>query len=130
MASTLSHRRPRPAHSHRRRRPARSLQAFLISGLVGAALLAIAGVTTMTAAVTDALRGAHTEIVPPTGDLPPIAAAAYVVVDGDTGEPLASLNADQPRPVASLVKLMTARLVLDAGRLEAHGDRPAAADHR
>src|ERR687897_718166 len=107
MASTLS---------HRRRRPAPSLQAFLISGLV--ALLAIAGVTTMTAAVTDTIRGPQAEIVPPTGDLPPIAAAAYVVVDGDTGDPLASYNADQPRPVASLAKLMTARLVLDAGQLE------------
>jgi D-alanyl-D-alanine carboxypeptidase len=56
--------------------------------------------------------------VPPTGDLPPIAAAAYVVADGDAGEPLASYNADQPRPVASLAKLMTARLVRDAGHLE------------
>ncbi len=104
---------PTPSSPARGRR-----QAFLFSGLVGAALLAIAGVTTMTAAVTDAVRGPQAEIVPPTGDLPPIAAAAYVVVDGDTGEPLASLNADQPRPVASLVKLMTARLVLDAGPLE------------
>jgi serine-type D-Ala-D-Ala carboxypeptidase (penicillin-binding protein 5/6) len=119
MASTLSHRRRRAAHlSHDRRRPARSLQTFLISGLVAAALLAIAGVTTLTPAVTDAVRGPHAEIVPPTGDLPPIPAAAYVVVDGDTGEPLASYNADQPRPVASLTKLMTARLVLDAGPLE------------
>jgi D-alanyl-D-alanine carboxypeptidase (penicillin-binding protein 5/6) len=114
MASTLSH------HHHRRRpRPARPLQAFLLgSGLVGAAVLAIAGVTTMTTAVTGALRGSEAEIVPPAGDLPPIAAAAYVVVDGDTGEPLASYNADQPRPVASLTKLMTARLVLEAGQLE------------
>jgi D-alanyl-D-alanine carboxypeptidase (penicillin-binding protein 5/6) len=87
------------------------------SGLVGATLLAIAGVTTVTAAVTDAVRGPQAEIAPPTGDLPPIAAAAYLVVDGDTGEALASLNADQPRPVASLGKLMTARLVLDAGTL-------------
>ena len=118
MASTLSPRR-RPAHlPHRRRRPGRSLQTFLLSGLVAAALLAIAGVTTLTPAVTDAVRGPQAEIVPPTGDLPPIAAAAYVVVDGDTGEALASLNADQPRPVASLGKLMTARLVLDAGPLE------------
>ena len=124
MASTLSHRRRRPAQSlqagprHLRRRGRGRRQAFLFSGLVGAALLAIAGVTTMTAAVTDAVRGPQAEIVPPTGDLPPIAAAAYVVVDGDTGEALASLNADQPRPVASLGKLMTARLVLDAGPLE------------
>jgi D-alanyl-D-alanine carboxypeptidase (penicillin-binding protein 5/6) len=91
------------------------VQAFLISGLF--ALLAIVGVTTMTPAVTDALRSPHAEIVPPTGDLPPVAAAAYIVVDGNTAQPLASSNADQPRPVASLVKLMTARLVLDAGRL-------------
>ncbi len=124
MASTLSHRRRRPAQSrqarprHLRRRGRGRRQAFLFSGLVAAALLAIAGVTTMTAAVTDAVRGPQAEIVPPTADLPPIAAAAYVVVDGDTGEPLASLNADQPRPVASLVKLMTARLVLDAGPLD------------
>jgi serine-type D-Ala-D-Ala carboxypeptidase (penicillin-binding protein 5/6) len=120
MASTLPQRRRRPAHlsprGHRRRRPAQALPAFLISGLV--AVLAIAGVTTLTGAVTDAVGGSKAEIVPPTGDLPPVAAAAYVVVDGDTGEPLASLNADQPRPVASLVKLMTARVVLDAGPLE------------
>jgi serine-type D-Ala-D-Ala carboxypeptidase (penicillin-binding protein 5/6) len=124
MASTLSHR-------HRHRRPAQALQAeprprhrrgrgrrraFLFSGLV--ALLAIAGVTTLAPAVTDAVRGPEADIAPPTGDLPPIPAAAYVVLDGDTGEPLASYNADQPRPVASLAKLMTARLVLDAGQLE------------
>jgi D-alanyl-D-alanine carboxypeptidase len=41
-----------------------------------------------------------------------------MVVDGGTGRPLASFNADQPRPVASLTKLMTARLVLDAGDLD------------
>jgi serine-type D-Ala-D-Ala carboxypeptidase (penicillin-binding protein 5/6) len=124
MASTLSHRRRRPAQSlqagprHLRRRSRGRRHAFLLSGLVGAALLAIAGVTTMTAAVTDGVLGPEAEIVPPTADLPPIPAAAYMVVDGDTGETLASLNADQARPVASLGKLMTARLVLDAGPLE------------
>src|ERR671911_3235252 len=119
MASTLSH-RPRHLRAPRRgrRRPAQSRRAFPFSGLVGAAILVIVGVTTMTAAVADTVLGPQAESVPPTGDLPPIAAAAYLVVDGDTGEPLASLNADQPRPVASLVKLMTARLVLDAGPLE------------
>jgi serine-type D-Ala-D-Ala carboxypeptidase (penicillin-binding protein 5/6) len=124
MASTLSLRRRRPPQSpqlgprHLRRRGQGRRQAFLISGLVAAALLAIAGVTSMTVALSDAVRGPEVEIAPPTGDLPPVSAAAYVVLDGDTGEPLASFNADQPRPVASLVKLMTARLVLDAGRLE------------
>ena len=125
MASTLSHPRRQPAqslragprHHHRRGRGRGRRQAFLFSGFA-AALLAIAGVTTLTSAVTDTVRGPQAEIVPPTGDLPPIPAAAYVVLDGDTGEPLASYNADQPRPVASLTKLMTARLVLDAGPLE------------
>src|SRR5262245_9137716 len=100
MASTLSPRRRRPAPSrqvglrHARRGGRRLLQAFLFGGLVGATLLAIVGVATLTAALTGAVRGPEAEIVPPTGDLPPIAAAAYVVVDGDTGEALASLDAD------------------------------------
>jgi serine-type D-Ala-D-Ala carboxypeptidase (penicillin-binding protein 5/6) len=122
MASTLIH-RPRHLRAPRGgdQQPVGSrwsLRAIPFSVLAGAVLLAVAGVTTMTVAVTDALRGPQAEIVPPTGDLPPIAAAAYLVVDGDTGEPLASFNADQPRPVASLTKLMTARLVLDAGQLD------------
>jgi D-alanyl-D-alanine carboxypeptidase (penicillin-binding protein 5/6) len=73
----------------------------------------------MTTAATDALRGPQAEIAPPAGDLPAIPAAAYLVLDGDTGDTLASYNADQPRPVASLTKLMTARLVLDEGPLDA-----------
>ena len=140
MASTLSHGRRPPADSPRRRRPARSLRTFLLTGLI--ALLAIAGVTAMTAALTD-VPGPQAEIVPPdttprpaenvpsdtaprpraetvppASDLPPVPAAAYVVIDGDTGEALASNNPDQPRPVASLTKLMTARVVLDAGQLD------------
>lgn len=132
MASTLSPRsRHRPRHpapsrpgprgrrGRRGRRGHDRRPAFLlVGGLVGAALLAVAGATTVTSAVIDAVRDPGSEIVPPTGDLPPIEAAAYLVVDGGTGEPLASFNADQPRPVASLVKLMTARLVLDAGELD------------
>src|SRR5262245_46959342 len=110
MASTLSH------QHHRRRRPARSRPAVLLSGLV--ALLGIVGVVTVTPTVTNAVRGPQAAIAPITGELPPIPAAAYLVVDGDTGEPLASVNAAQPRPVAILTKLMTARLVLDAGRLD------------
>jgi len=118
MASTLSpHRRP-PAHAPARRRRARSLRAFPFSALVAVVLLAIAGVTAVAAAVADRGPGPEAAIVPPAADLPPVAAAAYVVVDGDSGEPLAAYNADQPRPVASLTKLMTARLVLDAGHLD------------
>jgi len=124
MPSTLYERRRPPALSpqfvprHRRRRGRGRRPAVRLGWLVAAALLAIVGVATLTAPVTDAVRGRQAEIVPPTGDLPPIAAAAYMLIDGDTGKALASLNADQPRPVASLTKLMTARLVLDAGPLE------------
>jgi D-alanyl-D-alanine endopeptidase (penicillin-binding protein 7) len=39
---------------------------------------------------------------------------AALVVDQDTGEPLISKNADVVRPIASLTKLMTALVVLDA----------------
>jgi serine-type D-Ala-D-Ala carboxypeptidase (penicillin-binding protein 5/6) len=123
MPSTVYERRRPPAQSpqfvprHRHRRGRGRRPAVRLGGLVAAALLAIVGVSTLTAPVTDAVRGRQAGIVPPTGDLPPIAAVAYMVIDGDTGEAL-SLNADQPRPVASLTKLMTARLVLDAGPLE------------
>src|SRR5262245_58878498 len=124
MASTLSHRRPAgqsmqadPRHRRRRGRGGRQAVAFVVQ--VAAALLAIVAVTSLTAAVPEAVRAPRAdEIVPPSHDLPPVAAAAYVVLDSDTGEPLASYNADQPRPVASLTKLMTARLVLDAGHLD------------
>jgi serine-type D-Ala-D-Ala carboxypeptidase (penicillin-binding protein 5/6) len=117
--STGSH-RPRHLGAPRRRRPrpARPRRAVVVGGLVGAALLVVIGATTLAPAVTDTVLGDPAAVVPPTGDLPPVAAAAYVVLDGDAGEPLASYNADQPRPVASLTKLMTARLVLDAGQLD------------
>ena len=117
MASTLSPRHRRPAHSPERRRPARSRRTLPFSGLVGVALLAIAGIASVTA-MADAVRDPQVQFAPPAADLPPVAAAAYMVVDGDTSRPLASFNAGEPRPVASLTKLMTARLVLDAGHLD------------
>jgi len=108
MASTLS---PRPRGATRPPVP--------VGWLVVVALLVATGITTMSMARTGGETGSvEAGIVPPAGDLPPIAAAAYVVVDGDTGEALATFNADQPRPVGSLTKLMTARLVLDAGDLD------------
>jgi D-alanyl-D-alanine carboxypeptidase (penicillin-binding protein 5/6) len=48
--------------------------------------------------------------------LPDVQAAAFAVLDGRTRQLLAGLHADQRRPVASIVKLMTARLVLQAGK--------------
>jgi len=44
----------------------------------------------------------------------PLKSFAVLVVDQDTGEPLISKNADVVVPIASLTKLMTALVVLDA----------------
>ena len=44
----------------------------------------------------------------------PLRSFAVLVVDQDTGEPLISKNADVVVPIASLTKLMTALVVLDA----------------
>lgn len=45
----------------------------------------------------------------------PVNAAAYVVMDPDTGEILASQNADDVRSIASITKLMTVMVAHDAG---------------
>ncbi len=39
---------------------------------------------------------------------PPVSAASYLVADVDTGDVYAEQNAEEPRPIASLTKLMTA----------------------
>jgi serine-type D-Ala-D-Ala carboxypeptidase (penicillin-binding protein 5/6) len=49
---------------------------------------------------------------------PAIRAAAYMLVDAQSGVPLAYHNADQKRGVASTQKLLTAMVVLDAGNLD------------
>ena len=46
---------------------------------------------------------------------PDVGVPAYVVFDGASGRVLAARNADERRPVGSIVKLMTAHLVLKAG---------------
>ena len=50
--------------------------------------------------------------------LPAIDAAAYAVLDVPTGRWLAEVNADTPRSVASLMKLLAARVVLQSGEPE------------
>ncbi len=47
--------------------------------------------------------------------IPGVEAAAYVVIDADTGEVLAGSNADQQLPVGSLMKLLTAYVTMEAG---------------
>jgi D-alanyl-D-alanine endopeptidase (penicillin-binding protein 7) len=45
----------------------------------------------------------------------PITATSWLVADGD-GKVIESVNADQPRSIASITKLMTAMVVLDANQ--------------
>lgn len=55
------------------------------------------------------------------GGAPALAAKAWLVMDFDSGEVLASANADEPLPPASLTKMMTSFLVeqaLRAGKLK------------
>jgi D-alanyl-D-alanine carboxypeptidase (penicillin-binding protein 5/6) len=98
------------------------LRSFPFRLLVGLVLLAMTVMIATGSLVREATQ-AETELFAPpvvadptiTVDAPVVAAVAYVVMDGDTGQVLASANADQRRPVGSLVKLMTARLALAAG---------------
>jgi malonyl CoA-acyl carrier protein transacylase len=49
---------------------------------------------------------------------PAINAAAYILLDANSGAPIASFNADTRRAVASTQKILTALVVLDAGNLD------------
>jgi D-alanyl-D-alanine carboxypeptidase len=48
---------------------------------------------------------------------PDVSLASYVIADGRDGRVLAERGADQPRAIASLTKMMTAYLALEAGAL-------------
>jgi D-alanyl-D-alanine carboxypeptidase (penicillin-binding protein 5/6) len=49
--------------------------------------------------------------------LPPLSAPAALLADSDTNRVLATLDPDQPRPMASTTKIMTALLVLERANL-------------
>jgi D-alanyl-D-alanine carboxypeptidase len=48
---------------------------------------------------------------------PQLTAASYIAIDNDTGEILIAKNDRQPRPIASLTKVMTALIAIQAGQL-------------
>jgi D-alanyl-D-alanine carboxypeptidase len=58
---------------------------------------------------------------------PTVGLAAYVVADGHDGRVLAQRNADEPRAIASITKMMTAYLALQAGALTRTYTVPVAA---
>jgi D-alanyl-D-alanine carboxypeptidase (penicillin-binding protein 5/6) len=55
---------------------------------------------------------------PSLADAPPVDAAAFEIFDATAGCVLASQDADVTRPVGSLMKLLTAHVVIDAGEPE------------
>lgn len=69
-----------------------------------------------------------TAVVPDGWPTPPAAtASSYLLVDGTTGQVLADRNSDQPRPVASTIKVLTALTVLNRADLDDVVTVPAAA---
>lgn len=73
--------------------------------------------TSGTGATTDvATTAAPDTSLPVVADpVPAVDARAYVVIDADTGATLASSEADTELPVGSIVKLLTAYVVMQAG---------------
>lgn len=69
---------------------------------------------TSTTATPNATATTPVATVDPTRP-PPVDAAAYAVYDVDSQQWLAVLEADSPRPVGSLMKLLTAFVVMQAG---------------
>lgn len=57
-------------------------------------------------------------IVQDEGRFPLVNAKAYIILDARTGRVLEEKNADQPRPVASTQKLLTALIVAESGDLD------------
>jgi D-alanyl-D-alanine carboxypeptidase (penicillin-binding protein 5/6) len=51
------------------------------------------------------------------GGIPKIQSAAAIVLDARTGRVLHEINADEPRPVASTQKLLTALIIAESGNL-------------
>ncbi|MCU1502946.1 MAG: D-alanyl-D-alanine carboxypeptidase [Ilumatobacteraceae bacterium] len=67
------------------------------------------GATTPTAATTTV------DTPGPGATVPDVAAAAYVLIDADTGQTMAASNASERHPVGSMMKLLTAYVVMQAG---------------
>ncbi len=56
-------------------------------------------------------------MVDPSGKPPVVRSSSAILLDANTGQVLLEINADQPRPVASTQKLLTALLVAETGNL-------------
>jgi D-alanyl-D-alanine carboxypeptidase (penicillin-binding protein 5/6) len=96
---------------HRRRLPRVSAFGALVFLTLAAVLFAITRDTPGTDGVAATTTFAATTIP----EAPVVPAAAALVVDGSTGRVLAGHGAHERRPIASLTKLMTAYVAMQAG---------------
>ena len=95
-----------------------STSAETSTSVVQASSTSAGSTTTIAAAPTTISLAAppdSTVVVGPANPVPSVDAAAYVVFDASGNRVLASLNGDQPRSVGSLMKLLTAYVVMQAG---------------
>jgi D-alanyl-D-alanine carboxypeptidase (penicillin-binding protein 5/6) len=69
--------------------------------------------------VSEKKKAAPAEVysVDPSGKPPEVRAAAYILLDANTGQVLLESNADAQRPVASTQKLLTSLIVAESGNL-------------
>lgn len=92
-----------------------SLASLLFLGLVPTALADSAAPRTLPGIEVmhvSATSDVHEHFV-----LPALSASGMLLVDLESGEEIASIDPDTPRPMASLTKIMTALLILEDGRL-------------
>ena len=90
-----------------------ALMVFSAGVLANPPAPAHSSVPTLGQATKPTLGQAAPTAAPAIPDAPQLAATAYILVDGETGQVLAENNADQRLPPASLTKMMSSYLVVD-----------------
>ena len=105
-------------HSSRLMMKPTPMKAALLSGLMffTASVLAADGRASLqwSETVAAAMPTPQAQIDYP--EIPALSSQSVLVYDRNSGQPLLSKNADEQTPIASITKLMTAMLVLDAGQ--------------
>ncbi|MEQ1849616.1 MAG: D-alanyl-D-alanine carboxypeptidase family protein [Candidatus Peribacteraceae bacterium] len=95
----------------------------MVSSLASLLFLGIVPTVAAVTAPPRVLPGIEVVDIAPSSDvrdhfqMPVLSSSSALLIDLDSGEEIASIDADTPRPMASLTKIMTALLILEDGRL-------------